>query len=324
MDARALSMKLPLDRVTALAMEPNTIVGLSGQVTASVDGSSFDAATLFDFAAGGLRVVDTDSAHHAYVVAPTGQYAPACAAVGGVPCLVPRLEILAHQRLHTASELASTLSGSIELESHPGPSATSAILDAIAVVTLCLVAIASLAGLAVGLSRRAARTALGRIRVAARQALRATRDDATFEGVRIQIRALVDRARQLDALRRACARRLARIDRAALDRRADACLRAAVAGHVPVAAAALASFSAERAAAVQLESDHGSAVVELERIESVLRTTALRVGGRRGGPGARGLCRVVPRCDEVFADPVDALVGELDLRDESIAEADAS
>jgi hypothetical protein len=325
MDATVpLSMHLPLDRVTVLAMDPGTVVGLSGLATASVDGSSFDAATLFDFAAGGLRVVGADPAHHAYVLAPSGQYAPACAAVGGVSCLVPRLELLAHQRLRTASELASTLSGGIELESHPAPSAANAIGGAIALATLCLVASASLAWLAVALSRRAARTALGRIRIAARQALRSTRGDATLEGARVQIRALVDRARQLDALRRACARRLARIDRAALDRRADACLRAAVAGHIPVAAGALASFSAERAAAVQLESDHGSAVVELERIESVLRTTALRVGGGREGQGARGMRRVHPRCGEAFADPVDALVGELDLRDEAIAEANAS
>jgi hypothetical protein len=335
MDATVpLSMHLPLDRVTVLAMDPGTVVGLSGLVTASVDGSSFDAATLFDFTAGGLRVVDVDPAHHAYVLAPSGQYAPACAGASGVTrqehgysgvsCLVPRLEILAHQRLKTASELASTLWGGIELESHPGPTAANAIGGAIAPVTLCLVASAAFAWLALALSRRAGRTALGRIRIAARQALRSTRGDATLEGARLQIRALVDRARQLDALRRACARRLARIDRAALDRRADACLRAAVAGHIPVAAEALASFSAERAAAVQLESDHGSAVVELERIESVLRTTALRVGGGREGQGARGMRRVHPRCGEVFADPVDALVGELDLRDEAIAEANAS
>jgi len=316
MDSPApFTMKLPLDRVTALSMDPGAVVGLSGRVTASLDGSSFDAASLFDFGAGGLRVVDTDPAHFAYVLAPTGQDAPACAAVGGLPCLVPRLDTLAHQRLHTAAELASTLSGSIELESHPKPSSAPAILGALALVALCLAAGLGIAWTALALSRRAARTAMGRIRLAARRALRATREDATLEAARTHIRALVDRARHLDALRRSCARKLARIDRGALERRADACERAIV----PVAAAALASFAAERAAAVQLESDHGSAVVELERIESTLRTAALRVGGAavprgvRLGPGAAA-----------YADPVEALVAELDLRDEAIAEADAT
>jgi len=317
MDAPTL-LALPLDRVTVLSMDPDGVVALSGQMTTSFDGASFDAPTLFDFGAGGLRVVQADPAHHLYVVAPTSEGSPACAAAGGAACLVPRLETLAHDRLHTGAELASTLSGHIFLESHPKPSAAPAILDAAAMVTLALLGSASLAWLALTLARRAARTAVGRIRIAARQALRATRGDATLDGARIQIRALVDRARHIDRVRRACARRLARIDRAALERRAEACARATV----PVAPAALASFSAERAAAEQLESDHRSAIVELERIESVLRTVVLRVGR---APAAHGSLRVCPRRGgETLADPVDALVGELDLREESIAEADAS
>jgi hypothetical protein len=309
-------LTLPLDRVSVLSIEPDTVVTLTGQATTSFDGSSFDAASLFDFAAGGLRVVNADPAHHVYVVAPTGEHSPACAAVGDVPCFVPRLAVLAHDRLHTASELASTLSGSIALESHPAPSAAPAILSALSFVVLCLVGVASLAGLVVAWSKRAARTALGRIRIAARQALRAARGDATLEGARLQIRALVDRARHVDGVRRAYARRSARIDRAALERRAEACARATV----PLAEAALASFSAERAAADQLASDHRSAVVELERIESALRTAALRVGRTRRPPGMRFRAPSA----EAFADPVDALAGELDLRDESIAEADAT
>jgi hypothetical protein len=320
MDSPApFTMKLPLDRITALSMEPGAVVGLSGQVTASLDGSSLDAASLFDFAAGGLRVVDADPAHFAYVLAPTGQYAPACASVGGLPCLVPRLAVLAHERLHTAGELASTLSGSIELESHPRPSAAPAILGALG-LTAGLVGVAlAVAWAAVALSRRAARTAMGRIRIAARRALHATRGDATLDGARTQIGALVVRARHLDAQRRAFARKLARIDRGALERRAEACARSTV----PVAPAALASFSAEHAAAVELESDHRSVIVELERIESVLRTTAIRVGGAASGahdgPRAR-----LGNGGRALADPVDALVTELDLRDEAFAEADAS
>ena len=311
MDSPApFTMKLPLDRVTALSMEPGAVVGLSGQVTASLDGSSLDAASLFDFAAGGLRVVDADPAHFAYVLAPTGQYAPACASVGGLPCLVPRLAVLAHERLHTAGELASTLSGSIELESHPRPSAAPAILGAFALAAAFVGVALAVAWAAVALSRRAARTAMGRIRIAARRALHATRGDATLDDARTQIGALVVRARHLDAQRR---------DRGALERRADACARSTV----PVAPAALASFSAEHAAAVQLESDHRSVIVELERIESVLRTAAIRVGGAASGaqygPRAR-----LGQGSRALVDPVDALVTELDLRDEAFAEADAS
>jgi hypothetical protein len=318
MDAPAtpFSMKLPLDRVTAISMEPGAEVALSGRVTASLDGSSFDAANLFDFAAGGLRVVDTDPAHFAYVLAPTGQSMPACAAAGGLPCLVPRLDVLAHERLHTASELASTLSGSIELESHAKPGAAPAIVSMLTIFVLGLGAALALGWAAVAISRRAARTALGRVRIAARQALRATKDDATLAGARTQVRGLVVRARQLDVLRRACARRLARIDRAALARRADACARSTV----PIAAGVLASFEAESAAAAQLESDHRAAVLELERIESALRTVALRVAGG-GRPRAR--VRLGPG-GQAVADPVEALASELDLRDQAIAEAEAS
>jgi hypothetical protein len=313
MDAPApFTMKLPLDRVTALSMEPGAVVGVSGRVTASIDGSSFDAANLFDFAAGGLHVVDTDPAHFAYVLAPTGQSMPACAAAGGLPCLVPRLDVLAHQRLHTATELASTLSGSIELESHPKPSAAPAIVSMLTILALGLGAALALAWAAVRLSRRAAKTALGRVRLAARAALRVTHGDATLLGVRTLIRALVARARQLDALRRACARKLARIDRGALERRADACARSTV----PVAGAALESFAAESAAAAQLESDHGAAVLELERIESTLRTVTLRVAGA-GRPFAR---RLRLGDGAAGADPVSGLLTELDLREQAIEE----
>ncbi|HTB76392.1 MAG TPA: hypothetical protein VK762_24260 [Polyangiaceae bacterium] len=315
------TMKLPVDRVTALAMDPGTTVRLSGLVTTSMDGTPIDAANLFDFAAGGLRVVNLDPAHHAYDLAASGLYVQACGAVGG--CLVPRLADLAHARLRTEGEFASTLSGSIELESHPPPSATSAILGVLAWAALLIGAGIVLAWTVATFSRRAARSALGRIRIAARHALRATRGDVTLEGARRQIHALVDRARQLDEQRRRCGRKLSRIDRAALDRRAEACARTAV----PVSAAALASFAAERDAVLELESDHGAALVELERIESVLRTATLRAHALPTLPSARPDARRHPRrgerCETV-ADPVDALVAELDLRDQAIAEADAT
>ncbi len=200
------------------------------------------------------------------------------------------------------------------------------------IVLLAASAALGLAWTAVAVSRRAARTALGRIRIASRQALRATKGDATLVTARAQIRALVTRARQLDVQRRASARRLARIDRGALARRADACARS----NVPIAATALASFAAESAAAEQLASDHGAAVLELERIESALRTVAMRVAGA-GRPLVHVSVRSLASLEHAertrvalgpgahaLADPVDALAGELDLREQAIAEADAS
>jgi hypothetical protein len=280
-------MVLPLDRVTALAMESGMRVTLRGRVTASFDGSSFDAGRLFDFAAGGLRVVDADPARFAYVVEATGRDAPACARVGcSSPCLMPRIDVLAHERLRSAAELASTFSGNVELESR-SPNG-SAMIGTLGAAGLCAAAALGVAWLAIALRRHLGRSAVRRVRGAARRAMRATRGDATLDPVRRQIRSLVDRARQLDALRRDCARKLGRMD----------------------GGAALVSLPAERDAAARVAREHASAVVEIARIESALRAVALRSDSRTG---------VSPR-----ADLVAALVNELDLRDQAIAEADTA
>ena len=262
---------------------------------------------------GGLRIVDTDPAHFAYVVAPTGQFVPACAA-GGLSCLVPRLaNPRARATAHGSAELASTLSGGIELESRPRPSAAPAVLGALALGALCLCSVLAVVWAAVALSRRAARTAMGRVRIAARRALRASRgrrDPRRCEGPD-------PRPRGSRPAPRRPARAPARESwRASTSERSNAVPTPAREPTVPAAAAALAWLSAERAAAAQLEADHGSVLVELERIESVLRTAALRVGGGREAPRYRtpGACAVVPRSPI----PSTPSVAELDLRDEAI------
>src|SRR5579871_1284963 len=126
-----MATPLPLDRVTALALDPGASVVVHGLVTTSVDGSAFDAAMqwdglspgasraggLFDLEAGGLRVAVQHPETHEYVLASTGTAGAACAAAGAPsPCLVPRLAALAHERLRTQAELAGTLSGGVELE----------------------------------------------------------------------------------------------------------------------------------------------------------------------------------------------------------------
>ena len=238
-------LPLPLDRVTALALDDGARVEVHGQVGTVVDGHRFDAMGLFDFGAGGLRVVGHDAARSAYRLEATGETAIGCSAAGvPTPCLLPRLAEIAHERLMTARELAATLSGGIELEAG-GPPATASKL---AIAGLCIAGALMITWCAVAWSRRLARTALGRVRAAARHALRATEGDVTLEPVRKEIRVLVDRAVGLDS-------------------------------------------------------------VELERIESVLRVVTLRAETRRGL--------------STLSDPVEALVAELDLRDQAMAEVDA-
>lgn len=295
-------MRVPLDRVTGLAMDAGVRVALRGTVTASLDGASFDASRLFDFAAGGLHVVDRDPAQGAYVLAATGETAAACAAAGAPsPCLVPRLAELAHERLHTAGELAATLSGSIELESLSAGGSTADHAGAIGGVALAL----GLAWAAVVFVRRLARNSMGRVRTAARCALRATRGDSTLEAVRPRIAALVDRACELEAVRRACARKLRRVDRAALDRQAGALALASGAS----ASSALATLSVERAEVARLERERAAATTEIDRIQSALRAVALRVWSRDARAGGAG-----------GADPVEALASELDFRERALAE----
>jgi hypothetical protein len=318
-----MATPLPLDRVTALAMDPGARVVVHGLVTTSVDGSAFDAAMqwdglspgasrpegLFDLAAGGLRVAEQHPERHEYALEWTGSPGPACAVAGaGSPCLVPRMAALAHERLKTQGELASTLQGGVELEGVIAPPVVTASLAG----KLESAGLAAAAALAVVLAvvwlRRRGRTALGRVRSAGRAALRATRGDASLERVRIQVRAMVARARELDAARRACARRLSTIDRPLLERKRDAYARSGA----PEAAETLRWLTEEQAEAERLESDLASSVLGLQRIESALRVVILRVRQERGTRA-----RIGPH------DPVDAAAIELDLRNEAQREADS-
>jgi hypothetical protein len=221
---------------------------------------------------------------------------------------VPRLAELAHERLKTSAELAKTLSGGIELEGVVMPTApwiappVASALSGFAGVAL---AIACTWALVAG-RRRRARSPLGRVRAAAGEALRATRRDPTLDRVRVQVHAMVSRAEQLDGVRAACAARLRRIDRAALEHRRDAVARSTS----PDAAETLAWLTAECAEAERLRGDLASARLGLERIESALRVVCLRA---REGRGTRA---------RIARDPVDAAALELSLRDEASLEVE--
>jgi hypothetical protein len=299
---------VPLDRVTTLALDPGADVIVAGVVRTSTDGSTFDAPAMFDLDGGGLHLVAAREGH-AFVLGATGHPGTGCATAGvASPCLVPRVAELAHERLETRGELAATLTGGIEIESvvvpppPPAPDPT----PAIAVGGAIAFALTAL-WLVVALLRQRARSAIGRVRSAARQALGATRGDATLERVREEILAMVARARDLDEARRACKKRLSGIDRAALDRKREAHARIAS----PDAADALAWLTAEQAEVERLESDHASSLLGLARLESALRVVTMRVREHRG-----------TRARVELHDPADEVAVELRIRDETHAEVD--
>jgi hypothetical protein len=263
---------------------------------------------LFDLASGGLRLVEQHPERHEYVLASSGDAGVACASAGvPSPCLVPRVASLAHERLKTQGELLATLHGGVELDG-----VIAAPLPLVAPATLARASVAGVLVLAVVLSlllvrwpHRRSRTALGRVRAAARVALRALRGDTSSDRLRSEIRAMLVRAHELDEARRACARRLSRIDRGALDRKRDAYARSTS----PEAAETLAWLTAEQAEAERLESDLSSSVLGLQRIESALRVVTLRVREDRGTRARIGR-----------GDPVDAAAAELRIRDEALEE----
>ena len=319
-----MATPLPLDRVTALALDPGAQVVVRGLVTTSVDGSSFDAAMqwdglspgasrpggLFDLPSGGLTLVEQHPERHEYVLASTGNAGAACAAAGvQSPCLVPRMAALAHERLRTQGELAATLHGRVELEGVIAPQVPLVAPEVVSTGVLVAVVLFCL-GLTLALARwlrRRSHTALGRVRAAGRVALRAIRGDTSLDRLRSEVRSMLARARELDVARRACARRLAKIDRPTLDRKRDAYARSSS----PEAAETLSWLTAEQAEAERLASDLSSSVLGLQRIESALRVVTLRVREERG-----------TRARIARHDPVDAAAAELHLRDEAQREAD--
>jgi len=309
------------------AIEPTAAeLVVRGALRSSLDGSTFDAVTqqggypgdgpqveprpggLFDLLAGGLRVAVEDRAAHVYRLVGTGQPGPACLAAGvPSPCLVPRMQALAHERLVLADELARSLGGGIEIESLAPPLLSRAEGRALGWFGAAALAVGAwFAGVAT--RRRRRRSAIGQVHAAADQARRATRGDATLAPLRTAVDALIARAAQLEASRRACARRLAGIDRAALEQRR--LLWAARPEH-PDAAEAATMLASETAEAAQLEADLSASLAGIDRIASSLRALALRTREHRG-----------TRARAPDNDPVDAMLGELELRQSALGEAE--
>jgi hypothetical protein len=312
-----------LDRITPLAGE----VVLRGELRSSLDGSTFDVVTqrdqfppmlgergprlggLFDPDAGGLRVVEQDPATHVYRLAPTGRPGPVCEQAGlSSPCLVPRLAELAHERLVTADAFSATLAGHIEAETPAPPVVSAAATSELGWLATCA-GLLGAAALARRLRRARRATAIGQVRAAATEARRALKSDATLAGVRQQIDPLLARAEELERARRACAARLARLEPARLISR-----RAAwSASSAPDAPLALAALDTEAAEANQLAVDLASSVAGIDRIASSLRALVLLARAERG-----------TRAAVAGHDPVEALHGELALRDDATTEANGA
>jgi hypothetical protein len=311
-----------LDRITPLDVPPGGRVTVRGAAMTSIDGSVFDAAMqwdglaagatrgpgLFDLAAGGLRVVEEHPERHAYALAAAGPPSPACAAVGASTCLVPRLDALGYERLHTAGELGQTLSGNVVVEG-PVPASLGRVAADVGIRAAAFVvgalAVAALGAIVLALLRRS-RSPFRRTRSAAKAALAATQGDPSLAPLHAQIRDLVERAQHLETTRRDLARSLRRVDRAGIDARIAACM-----GSRRDGAGVLPWLLRERDEAERIEREHASCLAGLERIESALRVVALQAAARREASSE-------PR----RSDPVDAVALELELRAAAMAEAD--
>ncbi len=300
--------KLPsVAQVCELGLAPAETITLKGALR-TLDGATLGPAELFDFGAGGLRLTGDDAAEHAVRLEASGLPAPACeAAHVRAPCLAPKLTSLARAHLLTPQELASTLTGDLEIDRSalgpPAPEADApapyagvsawgrlgAALDdggrplapygAALAVTLAL-------AVALGLCARAIarRRPLFAVLHAARAARRAARKDATLAEAHAKIGDLVLHARTLDRVRRDCAAR-----RRAIDPRALA-----------------AGLAAEREEAARLGEDLARATADLARVASALRLVAMQAREGRGAAPA--------------SDPVAELTRELVMRDEALAE----
>ncbi len=267
--------------IMALAMAPGDRVVVHGTVATSWDGARFPASALFDAEAGGLRVAENG----AFVA--TGAQGAACAAAGvSSPCLVPRLEELAHARLLTVEELRRTLSGSVVLELTPAPVPVSRTPLVLSVIAICA-AIAGACAAALAFARRLRvryeATAMGAVHSAAHAARRATGNDPTLTALRADVERMVSEAREVARACQECEAALARPH---------------------------GDFPAELAERERLQNDLLTARTRLSELAAALRLIPLRVREHRD------LAR------RLGASPIERVSTELSLRDRALDESE--
>lgn len=266
------------------AMSAGDSVTVDGVVSTTWDGARFEPADLFDAEAGGLALAERSAGHARFVA--TGRVGAACAAAGlPSPCLVPRLDAMAHARLLTVDELRATLRGGLAVEIHsaPSPPPPSRINAAVALAAIA----AGIAALFAIAQRRLEATPLGRVRAAAKIAERATHGDPTLGTLRDEIARLRDEAAEVERARRACEATLA----AAMNQATRA--------------------QEEEAELRRLLRDRAAAEARLAEIAAALRLVPLRVREHRD------LSRKLR-----IGGAMGSLTRELDARDRAIAEAE--
>jgi hypothetical protein len=321
--------RLLLERPFAVDLAPGAEIVVRGAVRTSFDGSVFDAATrtdtlgdgstvtrpdgLFDLEAGGLRVASIDAKTHDVHLVATGAEAPACQAMGlAGACLVPRTDALAHERLMTRAEFIDSLSGTLSADAlapTPPSLARAYASDVAGLLIIGLLAVA--VALFVRAIERRRSSALGQVHDAAREAREAIGEDRHLLPLRLQIGPLLARAQELEATRRECVKKLARVDRKKLERR-----RARWAGSTdPNAVETLAWINREIVEATRLEQDLRACDADLARVESALRVLALNARSHR-------VVRA-PEHAETTHDPVAAAAREMELREEALRETEA-
>jgi hypothetical protein len=303
---------LSLDATTPLSMSAGDTLLVTGVILSSASGAQLEPTAAFDLEAGGLEVAPVAERDHRPGVVQfraSGRPGTGCAAAAiASPCLVPRLSEYAHQRFMTRADFRRTLSGSwtLEMLHATPPTAPPVAQESYAAPVVGLGALAASAAAIFARLRRRKRTPIGDVYAAALTARKATRGDLTLAVVRTQIDELVARAEMLEAARIESRKRLAAIDRTALERKREAWSRSSS----PDAPEAVEWVTAELAEAARLESDLASSLAGIERIGAALRVLALRSRQHRG-----------TRARASTGDPVDALASELDRRDAALREA---
>ena len=126
-NANSLAAPTPLD-----AHIGDRVV-IEGTFHSNIDGSDFDAAHVsdsylgkgerrlrpdgaIDWEQGGLKLVERDWEHHRAVALVVADDAPACRAIGfDGPCIVPRIDVLARERLIARATFLASLSGGLSV-----------------------------------------------------------------------------------------------------------------------------------------------------------------------------------------------------------------
>jgi len=314
-DGARWTTSIPLDRIASVPLAADEQLRIDGAVRSSFDGSTWNAARSgaagadvgtgwLDFAAGGLRVVGEDAKTQAVEVVPNGT-GSACVAAGvASPCLVPRVDAIAHDRLLSRSELLGTVSGTFSVSAVPKPTVIPPLMPRL---MRAAAGVASILALYAGLRawRASASSAIGRVRRLARRARAVVSSDPTMAPLASRIDAMCERAERLAATRDKCVARLGKIDLRGLERR-----RAVYALDVGSDAKAVLSWiDAERREADMLAHDIKACDAALEQIASAIAVIEHRSHGER---------RVAA------GDLLDEVGSELRARDAAIAEVEWS